>query len=68
LKCFHEVAGNAAQYFNPYDPEEIAFCIENTISDNKLLNDMRNKGKLQLEKFTWEKSAENTKKVYENLL
>lgn len=68
LKCFHEVAGLAAQYFNPNDPDDIASVINNTIYDEKLLYNMKISGKLQLEKFTWEKTAAKTEKVYEKIL
>jgi glycosyltransferase involved in cell wall biosynthesis len=68
LKCFHEVAGLAARYFNPNNPDDIAYVINNTISNEKLLYDMKINGKLQLKNFTWEKTAEKTENVYKNIL
>jgi glycosyltransferase involved in cell wall biosynthesis len=68
LKCFHEVAGDAARFFNPLDIDDIIFVLNNTIYNQNVLSNMKNQGQIQLKKFSWKQTVENTKKVYESLL
>jgi len=59
-----EVSGNAAYIVNPYKPEEITAGIEKLLSDSILRDDLRKKGLLQAEKFSWKHMAENVLKLY----
>lgn len=63
-----EVCGDAALYFNPYHPEDIAEKILTFISDEQLQNDLREKGLKRSKLFSWEKCAEQTIKVIEEVL
>lgn len=63
-----EVAGDAALYFDPHDPQSIADTIirfYNSTPDKQLLVD---KGKEQLAKFSWAKAASETVDVYKKCL
>ncbi|MDP2723608.1 MAG: glycosyltransferase family 1 protein [Bacteroidales bacterium] len=59
-----EVSGDAAYIVDPYKPEEITVGIEKILSDNALRDDLRTKGLLQAEKFSWKHMAENVLKLY----
>lgn len=58
-----EVAGNAALYFDPLNPEEIADKINRIIMDTELRRSLIEKGKLQTEKFSWDLTAEKTLEI-----
>lgn len=63
-----EAGGNAAIYFDPKDVNDIAEKINKVIKDEKLQEDMKNKGFLQVKKFSWEKTAKKTLDVLEGLV
>ncbi len=63
-----EVAGNAAIYFNPYDPNDIAKAIVQFYNDSSLAAGMKQKGKEQLQKFSWKKTASKTVDLYKKVL
>ena len=66
--CMPEVGGDAAVYINPEDGEDILGKVKMVIKDEKLRKQMIKKGYQQNKKFSWEKCAEETKKVYEEVL
>lgn len=53
-----EVCGDAALYFNPFSPAEIAGCIDRVVSDNFLQIELKARGSEQVKKFNWDKSSE----------
>jgi len=55
-----EAGGDAALYFDPEDSSDIAEKIKNLLSDDKLREDMIEKGYKQAKKFSWEKAAKET--------
>ena len=63
-----EVGGDAARYFDPLDASSILTTVEEIISDPSLQQTMREKGRKRFGDFSWEKTAEETKKVYEKLI
>ncbi len=63
-----EVGGDAAVYCNPNNMNDIAEKIEMVLSDEKLQQDMIDKGLKRAEKFTWEKAAQEHLKVFEEVL
>ena len=60
LPVLREVGGNAAQYVNPRDPEDIALGIKNVLENEMLQSEMVRKGKERARDYTWEKSAKET--------
>jgi len=66
--CLPEVYGEATLYFNPLSVEEIAEKIEMVIRDKKIRETLIKKGFEQVKKYSWEKMARETLKVYENSL
>lgn len=65
---FPEIAEEAAYYFDPYSENSINYAIIKVSEDRKLRNELINKGYEKLKEFSWEKTAEQTKKIYEDLL
>ncbi len=53
-----EVCGDAAIYASPHSVEEIARAMELLYSNPEQRNDCIEKGKLQSEKFSWDKTSE----------
>jgi glycosyltransferase involved in cell wall biosynthesis len=60
-----EVAGKAALLVNPNSEEEIAQGIKKLFQDQKLRNKLKIEGIAQLKKFSWEKCAQETLKLFE---
>jgi glycosyltransferase involved in cell wall biosynthesis len=63
-----EVGGEGAIYFDPYDSASLTDALENLISDDYLRKQLALKGCERLKLFSWQKTANETKSVYENLI
>jgi glycosyltransferase involved in cell wall biosynthesis len=59
-----EVVGEAGIYFNPLEIEDIAGAIHRILGSVELRAKLVQSGRLQSGKFSWEKTAEATRKVY----
>lgn len=66
--CFPEVAGDAALYFDPRDEGALRSVLERIVKDESLRRDLRSRGFIRGEEFSWDKTASKTKTVYESLL
>ena len=55
-----EIAGKAALFVNPYQPEEIAQAMISIAKDENLAEELVNRGFDQIKKFSWEKCAQET--------
>lgn len=62
-----EAGGDAALYFDPNNAQDIAKQIEKVLSSEKLKKEMIEKGHEQVKKFSWEKSAKEVIKVFEDI-
>ncbi len=62
-----EVVGDAALLVNPKNVGEIVAAVERVITDRALRDDLRAKGITQATKFSWERAARETLKVYEKV-
>ncbi len=60
-----EVAGEAALYVNPHNPDDIAEKMMTLAYDDTLKEALREKGFHQARNFSWEKTARKTLDVYE---
>jgi glycosyltransferase involved in cell wall biosynthesis len=60
-----EVAGDAALLVNPRDVEAIVDAIERIMVDHELRTDLIARGHLQAQRFTWQRTAEQTLQVLE---
>jgi glycosyltransferase involved in cell wall biosynthesis len=59
-----EVAGEAALYFAPEDPEALASCLESLLDDPELRARLSAAGRARAARFTWERAAEGTRAAY----
>jgi len=63
-----EVAGDAVVYFDPTDKLSMLNSIKKVIYDDELRKQLMDKGIERVKEFTWKKTAEKTKKIYEEIL
>ena len=63
-----EVGGEAAIYFDPNNIDDMREKIKSVIINKDLRDDLILKAKTQRQKFSFEKTAIETKKIYEKLL
>jgi glycosyltransferase involved in cell wall biosynthesis len=59
-----EVAGDAAQLVDPYDPEAIADAIYRVLTDVDLRRDLRRRGLARARQFSWETSVRRVREIY----
>ncbi len=67
-KGIEEVAQDAAVYFDPQDPEEIADKILLALEDKNLCQKIVERGKKRALDFDWEKTATETLRFYEEVV
>ncbi len=63
-----EVAGNAAEYFDPTQKKSIYNAVINVIENQTRITELKNLGKERLKMFSWEKTAVETHQLYRNIL
>jgi glycosyltransferase involved in cell wall biosynthesis len=62
-----EVGGDAATYFDPKNPENMAKIIQNVLNNQKLRTDLIKKGQERYKLFSWEKMAKETLRIYKSV-
>lgn len=68
ISCMPEVLGEAAVFFDPHDPRDIAVKINSALTNQKLREVLIERGFNRVKRYNWEKTAEETLRVYENIL
>ncbi len=68
ISSIPEVAGDAANYFDPKDIENMTNSIEDIVFSNEKRQSLINKGYVQNKKFSWEACVSNTLEVYKSVL
>ena len=63
IPVLHEVAGDAALFFDPLDEGAIAASLDRIVSDAALRAQLSAAGPLRARGFTWERTAEQTLRV-----
>ena len=66
--CFPEIAGDAAEYFEPKSSEELAMKIEKVISNTDRRNVLIRNGYEREKMFGWNKCADETFEFYKFIL
>jgi glycosyltransferase involved in cell wall biosynthesis len=66
--CLPEIYGDAAEYFNPLDIDDMANNIIKIIEDRKLKDELIKKGYVQAKRYSWQKMAEQTLSIYDKVL
>lgn len=65
--CLPEVCGDAAVYFDPHSPADMATATEKLLTDERLRQRMVQKGHQQVKKFSWRTMAKQTLACYESV-
>tara|TARA_B100000035_G_C20990534_1_gene549941 strand:- start:404 stop:1501 length:1098 start_codon:yes stop_codon:yes gene_type:complete len=68
ITIFREVAGNAAEYFNPQDIDDMKNKLEETLFSNNRLEELKILGFNRSLKFSWADCATKTLEVYKKLI
>ncbi len=63
-----EVAGDAALLVDPLDVEGLAAAMTRVVEDAGLREDLRRRGALRVKAFSWEQSARDLLRVYQELV
>ncbi len=66
--CMPEILGDAAEYFDPLDTDDMAAAIERVITNPKRRRALIKKGTAQVAKYSWRRMAEETHAVYMKVL
>jgi len=64
LSSLPEVGGDAVIYFDPYSPDSLTSAVNELMKDNVKRKEMICKGKERSKLFTWEKTAQSVKEIY----
>ncbi len=59
-----EVGGDAALYFDPSNPDAIADSMAKILGNPSLRRELIERGRIQLEKFSWQRAAHETLAIY----
>lgn len=65
--CLPEILGDAAAYFDPKTTTEMAEVIEKAIFDEELRQNLIQKGKERIKKYSWEEMAKETLEIYSGI-
>lgn len=66
--CLPEVYGQGALYFNPFEARDIAVEIEKVLTSKKVKKKLITAGQAQLKKYSWERLAKETLRIYNSLV
>lgn len=65
--CLPEIIGDAGILVDPYNEAELARSIEMIVSNSNLRRSLISRGIRQAENFSWEKTAKETLKIYQEV-
>jgi len=66
--CLPEIYGDAAEYFDPRDVDDMVKKINKVLTNDKRRKELVKLGKKQAGKYSWQRMAEQTLAVYDNIL
>ncbi|MGI6278859.1 MAG: glycosyltransferase family 4 protein [Patescibacteria group bacterium] len=66
--CLPEIYGNAALFFDPFDPEDMAEKIIKMIGNKKLQKQYRVRGRKKVKEYSWQKMAQETFEEYRQVI
>lgn len=66
--CLPEIYGDAAEYFDPLNVKAMSRAINKVLDDPKLAQHLKEAGKAQVARYSWQRMAEQTLAVYESVL
>ena len=62
-----EICQDAAIYFDPFNPQDIAEKIQTVLSNNILLQELKQRSLERVNLFSWEETARKTLRVLEGV-
>ena len=62
-----EVLGNAAIFVNPYEADMIADGIVTALEDSDVITDLKEKGRIRVNRFSWNQSVKKVKEIYQEV-
>lgn len=65
--CLPEILGQAAIYFEPKDPQDMAEKIKRVIKNKKIRQELVANGFKQIKKYSWDKMGKATLKIYKEI-
>lgn len=68
ISSIPEVVGDAGIYIDPDSPNELVKAIEDLQTNNALRDEIVSKGRIQKQKFSWQKCADEHLEFYKELL
>ena len=68
LSSLPEVAGDAAMLIDPYQPDAIAGAMRRVLQDERLRDDMRERGLARVREFSWARSVKQVREIYDEVL
>lgn len=68
MSSLPEVGGDAVLYADPHEPRQLAAQVERAVEDRPLRESMIARGLARAREFTWRRTAEETCRVYEELV
>ena len=63
-----EILGDREGTFDPYSPQDIARCLSQTVTDEQLLERLRERSRRRVAGYTWASVAERSLQAYESVL
>ena len=63
-----EVGGDAARYFDPCQEAQMVEATRSVLADRSLQEEMRQRGLTQAGRFSWQRAAEETWQLYQELI
>jgi len=67
IKVFNEVFGDATKYFDPYDVDDIARCINQVLKSKEIQEELISKGLELVNKYSWQNSAQKLVHIIEKI-
>jgi len=64
--CLPEIAGDAALFFDPYNPKDMAEKLRRILGDEGLRQKLAKRGLARAKRYSWETMARQTLSVYED--
>jgi glycosyltransferase involved in cell wall biosynthesis len=68
IPVFHEIAADAAMYFDPLDPRSLAQTMERAMAQPEELVRLAKRGRARTREFTWERTARESLAVFDKAL
>jgi len=63
-----EIAGDACVQFDPRNKASIYNAVQRVLSSTTLQTELREKGRERVQLFSWERTANETKQIYKNII